>query len=938
MAQDPSNTLPFLAPDGKVRLIPSNQRDAALRAGGKQVVKMLDPKGTARWIPETEKEAALKAGGKLASAPAAPSASAAPAAPSANATTPASPAPVAPLTQQLPGRQEGTYSLVDKTGHTISIPYSRVPEARQQGYHFADDHTLHTYARDFSADPQHVGHIAHWLQTQPITNPAANAGRILAGAGGELENLAVGVEKTGRRVSNVERRALGLPSVESTMPEIERRGLENLELNAAEQPVTGGLEEAGRVGEQVGELAVVPEVELPAAAAEASLLTRAGLIAARTGLSTARGAVEQAGQTLLHGGTGQETEEGAKAGALAGATAPAVVAAGRFAADVGRHFAQVGEIQTGKLVRETQKANLVIAEKAKRVRAVNQTKLADYQKAIDEAEAKAAAVGATAAEKEAAQQAQKEAEAAAARLRHDNELIEQERLAAKRALLSRQQITLQTRLAQRVQTLQKAAQSFFQRNYADIERKVGSRTVPWEELAEAVHDAKPAIEGSEESIKPFNDIIRKTKRLAEMEEAEGLEGLSAEELADLAPDERARLAEHQAESAEGGLAAGASFADLKGYYSEAGRLLASPSTPGDVKQALVKFRDLVDGMQQRLADEAGVGSRYKLLRNQYKSYAEGWLDYQGPNKSGSRVALALKGEDVHNQTKPLADKSLTGPELSRIKQILAGKGDDAATQFIDGEIQLQGGKREPAGRYRRDTTKLLDNLRETQRQLEGLPKPKAVTPLEEGAAVATGSPAAPKTPKTVKSPRLLTVPKEKTISPSRLSELRAENLHRRASILNHFGTYVATSGLVGGITALALPGRTDPATAAAHAAEGLMVGAVSPYILAKILEKPGVVAALSKPTRKDLQALMKLPPSARPEVEETLRRLSQEAQRKGLIKTMPWIRILSGEAGRSLSNPAQPTAHAAGRFAEGQMMPLPAAQPAAAPMPLGGSQ
>lgn len=47
-------------------MIPSDQVDAALRAGGKRAVKMSDPKGTQRWVPEDRVQDATKAGGKVA--------------------------------------------------------------------------------------------------------------------------------------------------------------------------------------------------------------------------------------------------------------------------------------------------------------------------------------------------------------------------------------------------------------------------------------------------------------------------------------------------------------------------------------------------------------------------------------------------------------------------------------------------------------------------------------------------------------------------------------------------------------------------------------------------------------------------------------------------------------------------------------------------------
>lgn len=62
-----TGTIPLLAPDGTVYLIPQDQASAALTAGGKPVAQMRDPQGQAWWIPSDEVEAARQAGGTVVS-------------------------------------------------------------------------------------------------------------------------------------------------------------------------------------------------------------------------------------------------------------------------------------------------------------------------------------------------------------------------------------------------------------------------------------------------------------------------------------------------------------------------------------------------------------------------------------------------------------------------------------------------------------------------------------------------------------------------------------------------------------------------------------------------------------------------------------------------------------------------------------------------------
>ncbi|MBU6429680.1 MAG: hypothetical protein KGR26_11750, partial [Cyanobacteria bacterium REEB65] len=132
-----------------------------------------------------------------------------------------------------------------------------------------------------------------------------------------------------------------------------------------------------------------------------------------------------------------------------------------------------------------------------------------------------------------------------------------------------------------------------------------------------------------------------------------------------------------------------------------------------------------------------------------------------------------------------------------------------------------------------------------------------------------------------------------------LRKIKAENLAKRAEIINHFGTYIATSGIIGGVFALTTLGHASPEEAVRRGLEGVAVGAISPYIIAKILEKPGVVDSLSRVRESDLKRLMKLPPDQRVEVEETLKKMAQEAEAKGLLpRPSPWLRILAGTAAR----------------------------------------
>jgi hypothetical protein len=51
--------------------------------------------------------------------------------------------------------REGVYQMQSQNG-TTGVPYSKVPQATQQGYGFANDSTRFRYAKDSAADPNHT--------------------------------------------------------------------------------------------------------------------------------------------------------------------------------------------------------------------------------------------------------------------------------------------------------------------------------------------------------------------------------------------------------------------------------------------------------------------------------------------------------------------------------------------------------------------------------------------------------------------------------------------------------------------------------------------------------------------------------------------------------------------------------------------------------------
>lgn len=902
----------MLDPNGTPRQIPADQKYAALKAGGKVAVKMLDPKGTARWVPDDQREAALSAGGKLA--------------PESPVTAPS--APASPLITS----GEGQYQMKDKSGNVVPVSYGHVLDAIHNGHVFTDRKVLAQFARDHADDPNNARNrsdaaqkaMSDWNPLKYLAAIGAGPLDVLQGIGGEVAKTVTAFDKPATSEAET-----------------------NLQL-AAETPAHGFNQQVGAGGEQIGELAVAPETDITKAA-KVGKIAKTALKVGEQGL---RAAGEQGAQTYVKtSGDTEEAKRAAETGGVVGAATPlggaALAKLGEFGKDVGRFFLKVGDMQTGTMVRETEKANEDIAKKAEEVRAANAEKVAqaekDHADAVEKAKAAHdAKVKAATAPTENAQatnefkdqQAQLDHEHAVekARLAHEQAVADQQEIDAKAEVANRHLLETRGRLFTRLQTIKDAAQNFFKKNYAEVENIVNrtdengqphiddDNSVPMTDLADAIDDARKHLQGSDESIKVFKDIENKAgvyavdvdKPPTAKQDVVNGKGYSESAWSTKSPKERAEIWD-EIKDAWPEDAQRVGFSHLKGYYSELGRMLASESVPGDVKQAVVALRNSIDDMQQKLANDAGVGSRYKLLRNQYRNYAKGFLDYHGSEGEASPVAKAVRKNDAANATDQFLKKE--PEELSVIKKHLAGGG-TADTQFVEGNIITPGGKPEPAWRYRRNTSKLLDNFIDADNKAEALAK-QAGKPVGEFVPPEF-KPAKPNMvpeskevgefkPPEAEPPKLDDVPGKNVKTPDDVRKLKEENLLNRASLLNHFGTYMALSGIVG--ATLAFTGGGSPEDRLRRAAEGVLVGAVSPYVMARIVERPDVIKALTTVTKKDLDRLMKLPADQRSGVEQGIKEIAEKAIEKGKLKAkdIPWLRIIAGSAAVKATKPASET-------------------------------
>jgi hypothetical protein len=221
-------------------------------------------------------------------------------------------------------KSEGVYQMQSPDGRPVQIPYSKVKTAGPQGYRFANQGELSRYAKDHAADPVDESAVDRYMNNTPWWDMPGHALNLLAGVGTGVTKTAAGLDRAVRGNGPL------------TGPE------EQLQLAAA-TPTKGGMQNAGELGENVGEFFTGEELlgmvgktlqgadKLKAATQLAQTLERHPMIAKLVKIG--QNAVRQGGiagaQTFAK--TGGDTGAAATSALEMGATGGALETAGAIA-------------------------------------------------------------------------------------------------------------------------------------------------------------------------------------------------------------------------------------------------------------------------------------------------------------------------------------------------------------------------------------------------------------------------------------------------------------------------------------------------------------------------------------------------------------------------------------------------------------------------------
>ena len=218
--------------------------------------------------------------------------------------------------------------------------------------------------------------------------------------------------------------------------------------------------------------------------------------------------------------------------------------------------------------------------------------------------------------------------------------------------------------------------------YAQVREKVGNATIPRERLADAVSTAEARLQGSNENIKVFRDILGKTD-----ENEVELGGAAGGGVNIGHPLYDQLLASGVIEGAEDSQPARRLS---KSYYSELGEKLSTGRLPGDVYQAMKSLQGNIGTMMDKMATEHGAGAQLSTARRFYRSYMETFREPTGPFRNqdlrsptdiaGQRPNLAIDPLTSTRSTATLVSEAGGNP-VSTSTVAGQGRGADRIRQF-----------------------------------------------------------------------------------------------------------------------------------------------------------------------------------------------------------------------------------------------------------------
>jgi hypothetical protein len=467
--------------------------------------------------------------------------------------------------------------------------------------------------------------------------------------------------------------------------------------------------------------------------------------------------------------------------------------------------------------------------------------VSDYNAAVADTAAKQAASDAAIAEKnqtaaagaaEKTAQSQADFDKTAAEKQAEYKQTASERIASNREALQAESRNLAVnrsieegskRLGESVKDLDLKLREEANGKYDTVKQAVvGDAGIPLGEMAQAAKEAQGKLSGSAESIKQFNELIRKGAEEGEVQ-AGGMTVKPGDRLYEMLKEQGAFGGDETI-----------NFKDLQGYSSEIGRKLAQGNLPGDIYQALKYMKEKIDAAKTVIADRNGVGAQLRDADSFYHDYMDLFYDKDSSiAKVRESVGVKNPGEASNEFFRGNANEIAVG-KLKKLRSVYA-KDANAIADLT----QNLGAARDEASTYKATR----------QQQMPKPPKPGE----RPGPVVTSTLPN-----KVVEGP-----------APPTAENIVAEKRQR----IEAKGRSIAEISKYDAGTAASIP----IGIAIGHPVAGFLP-LVSKYGLSFLLTRDSIINWISKPTMADMLAIEKLPDPIKTQVRTGLQQvLDQES-------------------------------------------------------------
>jgi hypothetical protein len=276
------------------------------------------------------------------------------------------------------------------------------------------------------------------------------------------------------------------------------------------------------------------------------------------------------------------------------------------------------------------------------------------------------------------------------------------------------------------------------------------------------------------------------------------------------------------------------YEDLQGYYSELNRELSKGTLPGDVYAAYDTLHESFGNEMQRIADDNGVGAERKDASDYWRRMKQAFGKEYNPSDAATKTM------------------ERASPEWARTE--------DEAKQ-----LNL-------LGSFNHTIPELVKGLRSARERLSALSS-ESSRPTAKIPEYPEGVTAEPPKTKTVEVPEV------------NIRALREKLLDKWVKGEEGMGRYQVARLMSGGVGAVigALMDR------GLGAGIGGTIGAtLGPTAIAKLVESPLVREWLTRPPTGELETLQKLPYADRIRITDGIKKVVQEAQKKGVDVNPAW--------------------------------------------------